>query len=212
MSNTTATPSITFRHLWSQNAALVQLLGLCPLLAISNTVVNALILGCATLCVTVLSELLISLTRHWIPAQTRLPIFVLVIGGLVGMIDLLMETWFFEAHKVLGLFVPLIVTNCIILARVEAFASKNPPHLALMDALITGSGFLLSLLLLGIVREAIGYGTLFRNADTLLGLALPPLQLTPSSYGGFIPALLPVGTFFACALLIVLSNVIKKNE
>ncbi len=190
---------------------LVQLLGLCPLLAITNTVANAVVLGIATMGVVVLSELAISCTRHLIPHSIRLPIFVLVIGGLVGMIDLLMETWFFGAHQTLGLFVPLIVTNCIILARVEVFASKNPPHLAALDAVITGSGFLITLILLGSIREWLGYGTLFRDMGAMLNLPIPTLRLSPSNYTGFIPALLPVGTFFACALLIFLHNLSKPK-
>lgn len=195
-----------FQRVWTENGALVQLLGLCPLLAITSTLVNGFILGCATLFVLLLTEILISCTRHWIPQTMRLPIFVLVIGGLVGTIDLLMETYFYQAYKVLGLFVPLIITNCVILAHAETFASKNPPLPAAVDALITGGGFWVTLVLLGGMREWLGHGTLFRDFETLLNLPVPTLPLNPLGDGGFIPILMPAGAFFVCGFLVFLNK------
>ncbi|WP_416397848.1 electron transport complex subunit RsxE [Allohahella sp. A8] len=154
--------------IWTNNAATIQLLGLCPLLAVSNTVDNALGLGLATLFVLVLSSTLISLLRHHIAAEVRLPAFVLVIASAVTCIDLLMQAYSISLYRNLGIFIPLIVTNCLILARAEAFASRQPVTLAVADAAAMGLGFLLVILVLGSIREWLGV-TL-----QVLVVALPP--------------------------------------
>ena len=150
----TAPAQALLAGLWSNNSGLVQFLGLCPLLAVSNTVINGLGLGIATLAVLLASNLLVSLCRHIIPNEIRLPVFVLIIASLVTSIELLFKAYLFELYLSLGIFIPLIVTNCAILARAEAFASRNSPGKALLDGLAMGLGFLLLLTTLGALRDA----------------------------------------------------------
>ena len=155
--------------LWRNNPGLVQLLGLCPLLATSSSLTNALGLGLATILVLASTNLMISLVRHQVPAEIRIPVFVMIIAAVVTAIEQLMHAYTFALYQSLGIFIPLIVTNCIVIGRAEAFASKNPPLLALFDGLMMGLGFCLVLVALGAVREVIGQGTLFAGAETLLG-------------------------------------------
>ncbi len=193
--------------LWRNNPALVQVLGLCPLLAISNTTVNALGLGLATLLTLVVSNTLVSLIRHWVRPEVRLPVFVLVIASVVTAIELAMNAWLHGLYIVLGIFLPLIVTNCIIIARAEGFASRHDVARAAFDGLMMGLGFALVLLALGMMRELLGQGTLFANAHLMLGewgRGLT-LQVMPENYG-FLLAILPPGAFIALALLIALKN------
>ena len=185
--------------LWSGNAGLVQLLGLCPLLAVSNNAVNALGLGLATLIALLAVELCVSLIRGLSQREVRIPLFVTVIATVVTVIELLMHAWLPALHAVLGLFVPLIVTNCALMGRAEAFASRQPAGKALLDALAMGLGFLLVLLLLGASRELIGQGSLFAGAGRLLGLSA--LEWRPGQQGLLIAAL-PPGAFLMLALLI----------
>lgn len=187
--------------LWSGNAALVQLLGLCPLLAVSTTLVNALGLGLATVLALTATNATIAALRRVTGRDVRLPVFITVIACVVTAIELAMRAWLPALHGVLGLFIPLIVTNCALLGRAEAFASRHDPWRAALDGLAVGIGFLLVLLLLGGLREALGQGSLFAGAGALLGL--PALEWRVWDEGrGFLIASLPVGAFFLLALMI----------
>lgn len=189
--------------LWDNNPGLVQLLGLCPLLAVSNTAINGLGLGLATLLVLVVSGLLVSvLRRSWRP-EIRIPAFVLVIASTVTAIDLAMQAWLHELSRNLGIFVPLIVTNCTILARAEAFASKQPVRASLHDALAQGTGFAAVLLVLGAGREIIGQGTLFDGAQMLFGQAAADWAIPVLPFEqGLLIAVLPPGAFIGLGLLV----------
>jgi electron transport complex protein RnfE len=191
--------------LWSNNPALVQLLGLCPLLAVSNTFATSLGLGITTLLVLTLSNFTISLIRKLLDNETRLPVQILVIATFVTLADLALQYWFFELHQRIGLFVALIVTNCTLLGRAEAFASKNPIASATFDGVMMGTGFLLVLLLMGAVREIIGYGTLFSNLHLLTGLPDLTVHIADT---GLLLAVLPPGAFLTLGCLIALKNVI----
>jgi len=189
--------------LWDSNPGLVQLLGLCPLLAISNSVVNALGLGLATLCTLVLSNTLVSAIRHQLQPAIRLPVFVLIIASAVTSIELLMNAWFHRLYLVLGIFIPLIVTNCIIVGRAETFASRNRILPSLVDGFSHGLGFALVLLLLGAIRELLGHGTLLADAQWLLGPAAKAFTVTLiPHYSGFLIAVLPPGAFLLLGFLV----------
>lgn len=185
--------------LWSQNVGLVQLLGLCPLLAVSSTAVNALGLGLATLLALTATNTAIALIRRLTSAEVRIPAFVMVIAAVVTSIELAMHALLPALHAVLGIFLPLIVTNCAILGRAEAFASRTDPARAALDGFAMGLGFLGVLLLLGLLREGIGQGSLFADAGRLLGL--PWLELDFSAHR-FLIAALPPGAFVLLGLLI----------
>jgi electron transport complex protein RnfE len=174
-----------FRNgLWQENPGLVQLLGLCPLLAVSNTLINGLGLGIATIAVLCATNVLVSITRAWTHHDFRLPVFVLVIASFVTIVELLFKAFVFDLHLALGIFIPLIVTNCVILGRAEAFASRQPALAAMVDGLAHGTGFAVVLIVLGGVREIIGYGTLFANAEHLIGPAGAALKISFSALGG----------------------------
>ncbi|MCG6891559.1 MAG: electron transport complex subunit E [Gammaproteobacteria bacterium] len=198
---------ITRNGLWSNNVALVQLLGLCPLLAVTSTVINGLGLGIATLITLVLSNSIVSLIRGFVRNEVRLPVFVLIIASVVTIIELSMKAMFYELYLVLGIFIPLIVTNCAIIGRAEGFASRNPVGPAALDGLMMGLGFLLVLVLLGGMRELIGFGTLFAHAELMFGDGAKSLMLEiDPDYPGFLLAVLPPGAFFGLAILIVAKN------
>jgi len=190
-----------------QNAGLVQLLGLCPLLAISNSLVNALSLGLATTLVMVAASGAVSGVRNFVPHEIRIPVFVLIIAALVTVIDLAMNAWVHPLYLVLGIFIPLITTNCIVLARADAFASKNRALHSAVDALAMGLGLTLVLVVLGAMRELVGQGTLFSGIDLVFGEAAKTwvLHLLPD-YQGFLLAVLPPGAFIALGLLIAAHN------
>ncbi len=200
--------------LWSNNVALVQVLGLCPLLAVTATTINGLGLGIATTLTLVLSSLIVSLIRNSVKPEVRIPIFVLVIASVVTAIELAMNAYFHELYKILGIFVPLIVTNCAILGRAEAFASKTTPDKAVLDALMMGLGFAAVLVVLGAMREIIGQGTLLTQAHLMFGEAGRMLTITLiEDYRGFLLAILPPGAFIGLGLLVALKNVIdEKNK
>ena len=160
---------ISLQGLWNNNSVLVQLLGLCPLLAVSTSLINALGLGIASMLVLIGSNISVSLVRNWVPKDIRIPVFVMIIAGFVTIIQLLMNAYTFGLYQSLGIFIPLIVTNCVIIARAEAFASKNPIHLSALDGFMMGLGFTLVLVVLGSMRELIGQGTLFDGAHLLFG-------------------------------------------
>ncbi len=210
-----STPAIDISKngLWTNNVALVQLLGLCPLLAVTGTVINGLGLGIATLMTLVLSNSIVSLIRPWLKSEIRIPIFVLIIASIVTTIELIMNAWFHELYLVLGIFIPLIVTNCSIIARAEAFASKNNLVDSALDGLMMGLGFTLVLVVLGGMRELVGFGTLFANAQLMFGIAGETMTITFSeNYSGFLLAVLPPGAFIGLGLLIAIKNIFDKRQ
>ena len=168
--------------MWVNNPALVQLLGLCPLLAVTSTITNALGLGLATLLVLVGSNISVSIVRNWVPKDIRIPVFVMIIAGFVTIVQLLMNAYTYGLYQSLGIFIPLIVTNCAIIGRAEAYASKNPVHLSAFDGLMMGLGFMIVLVVLGAMRELIGQGTLFDAADLLLGPWAQSLRIEVFSF------------------------------
>ena len=193
--------------IWQQNTGLVVLLGLCPLLAVSGTVVNALGLGLATTLTLVFSNLAVSLARHALRPEIRIPAYVLIIASVVTVIQLLMQAWFHDLYRVLGIFIPLIVTNCAIIGRAEAFASRNAPLPSVIDGLATGLGFCLALVALGALREVVGRGTLMSQAGLMFGELGETLQFTLiPDHPGFLLAMLPPGAFIGLGLLIAGRN------
>jgi len=207
---TASSKTILTDGLWHNNAGLVQLLGLCPLLAVSNTVINALGLGLATLVTLMLCNLIVSLVRGVLRPEIRIPAFVLIIASVVSIIDLLMQAWLYDLYRILGIFIPLIVTNCAIIGRAEAFASRNRPWPSLLDGFATGLGFCLALLALGAVREVAGRGSLFSQAHLLFGEVGRNLELQViPGHPGFLIALLPPGAFIGLGLLVAARNAIK---
>ncbi|MEW8026511.1 MAG: electron transport complex subunit E [Candidatus Thiodiazotropha sp.] len=197
--------------LWHNNQALVALLGLCPLLAVSNTAINGLGLGLATTAVLVASNTTVSLIRNFVRPEVRLPVFVLVIASFVTAIELSMNAYFHELHKILGIFIPLIVTNCIIIGRAEAYASKNNLSHSLMDGISIGIGFTLVLLTLGGMRELVGQGTLFDQAHLMFGEAAQGLTIKIENFPGMLIAILPPGAFIGLGLLIMVKNLIDQH-
>lgn len=199
--------------LWNNNIAFVQLLGLCPLLAVTSTAVNGLGLGIATLLVLLASNITISLIRHLVRPEIRIPVFVLIIASFVTAIELAMSAWFYELYKVLGIFIPLIVTNCAILGRAEAFASRHNVSASIADGLAMGIGFTIPLVILGGLREIGGFGTLFSKADLMFGTGAEFLSMTLfDDYQGFLLAILPPGAFIGLGLLIAVKNVIDNRR
>lgn len=203
---------ITLDGLWHNNPALVQLLGLCPLLAVTASVVNSISLGIASIMVLVGSNLTVSLFRNFVPEAVRLPIFVMIIASFVTSIELIMQAVTYELYLILGIFIPLIVTNCVIMGRADAFASKNTVQASIVDGLMMGLGFTVILVLLGAMREALGSGTLFADMHLLFGPIAESWKITlVEDYKGFLFAVLPPGAFVGLGLLIALKNVIDDQ-
>jgi len=199
--------------LWNNNQALVALLGLCPLLAVSNNTVNGLGLGLATLLVLMSSNILVSLIRNHVSDEIRIPVFIAIIATAVTIIDLLMNAYFHTLHGILGIFIPLIVTNCAILGRAEAYASKNTVDKAIVDAFFMGLGFLFILVLLGAMREIIGNGTLFDQAYLMFGENARSWTIDfGEHYQGVLLAILPPGAFIGLGLLIALKNYVDAKK
>ena len=196
---------IAWNGIWKQNTILAQVLGPCPLLAVSTNLVNAVSLGLATIVVMMLSNFAISALRALIPYEIRIPVFILIIAALVTVVDLAFNAFLHDMYLVLGIFIPLIVTNCIVLARVEAFAAKNGLRAATIDGLMMGIGFVWVIALLGAVRELIGQGTLFSGIEMIFP-TLSGIQILPAEYPGFLIAILPPGAFFVLGLLIAGRN------
>ncbi len=198
--------------LWHNNAGLVQLLGLCPLLGVSSSTVNALGLGIATILVLVCSNVSVSLIRSAVTDAVRLPAFVMIIASMTTCIELLMQAYTYELFLILGIFIPLIVTNCIILGRADAFAAKNPVLPSAVDGFMMGAGFALVLLVLGMLRELVGQGTLFANMHLLLGpIAANWTWVVFPDYKEVLFVILPPGAFLFMGLLIALKNVIDSQ-
>ena len=204
---------ISMDGLWTNNPVLVQLLGLCPLLAVTGSVVNALGLGLATVLVLVGSNLSVSLIRNHVSEAVRLPAFVMIIASFVTVAELVMQAFTYELYEILGIFIPLIVTNCAILGRADAFASKNPVLPSVLDGLMMGLGFTLVLILLGGIREVLGEGVLFSNMQLLFGPSAANWQITVfPDYPDFLFAILPPGAFVAMGLLIAIKNIIDAQQ
>ncbi|RKZ48028.1 MAG: electron transport complex subunit RsxE [Candidatus Parabeggiatoa sp. nov. 3] len=198
--------------LWHNNPGFVQLLGLCPLLAVTGTLINGLGLGIATTLILISSNITVSLIRNIVPNEIRIPVFVLVIASFVTAVEMIIKAFYYDLYLALGIFIPLIVTNCSVIGRAEAFASKHPVDKALLDGLMMGIGFTIALVLLGGLRELLGYGTLFSQADVLFGEIAQGLTITViEDYPGFLLAILPPGAFFGLGLLIALKNLIDRK-
>ena len=209
MSNT---KTLVQNGLWANNPVLVQLLGLCPLLAVSSTVTNALGLGIATTLVLVSSNLTVSLVRDYVPKEIRLPVFVMIIAALVTCVQLLMNAYAYGLYLSLGIFIPLIVTNCIIIGRAEAYAAKNKPIPAIIDGLSMGFGMTSVLVILGSLREVLGNGTLFDGADLLLGSWAASMRIELFQVdSNFLLALLPPGAFIGVGFIIAFKNIIDSQ-
>ena len=201
---------IAANGVWKQNTSIVQILGLCPLLAVTTNLVNGVMLSLATIIVMALSGFAVAALRNFIPHEIRIPVFILIVAALVTVVDLLFNANLHELYNVLGIFIPLIVTNCIVLARVEAFANKNPPLQSMFDGVFMGVGMLWTLALLGGLRELIGAGTLFSGIDMVFP-GLQPLQLLPADYPGLLLAILPPGAFILLGGLLAWTNWIEAR-
>lgn len=203
---------IVVQGLWKNNSALVQLLGLCPLLAVTSTATNALGLGLATTLVLVLTNSAVSALRRWVPTEIRIPIYVMIIASVVSTVQMLINAYAYGLYQSLGIFIPLIVTNCIVIGRAEAFAAKNSVPLAALDGLAIGMGATSAMFVLGSLREIIGNGTLFDGADALLGSWAKVLRIevfqtdTP-----FLLAMLPPGAFIGLGLMLAVKYLIDEK-
>ena len=195
--------------LWRENPALVQLLGLCPLLAVSGTVRTAMGLGLTTLAVLTLASFGVSLLRRLLDDDTRLPAQILVIASLVTAADMTLEAFAFDLHQRIGLFVALIVTNCTLLGRAEVFARRNPVASSLVDGFMVGTGFLVVLLVMGAIREVLGQGTLFANLHLLTGLPDMTLHISDTR---LLLMVLPPGAFLTTGCLIALKNFLDGRQ
>ncbi|TRW50088.1 electron transport complex subunit E [Aliidiomarina halalkaliphila] len=199
--------TLTKNGLWENNPALVQLLGLCPLLAVTGTVTNALGLGIATMLVLIGSNVTVSLVRNFVPKEIRIPVFVIVIATFVTLVELLMNAFTYGLYMALGIFIPLIVTNCAIIGRAEAYASKNPWPQAAFDGFMMGLGFACVLVALGAMRELLGQGTLFDGAEMLLGEWARELRIQIVQFDyPLLLAILPPGAFIGMGFLIAGKN------
>ncbi|WP_084616443.1 electron transport complex subunit E [Marinomonas sp. S3726] len=198
---------IIYNGIWKNNPALVQLLGLCPLLAVTSTVVNAIGLGLATLVVLIGANIAVSLIRNYVTDAVRLPAFVMIIASFVTSIELIMQAYTYELYQILGIFIPLIVTNCAILGRADSFAARNPVIPSALDGLMMGLGFMAVLVILGAMRELIGQGTLFSDMQLLLGDVAVNWKIEVfTDYPDVLFAILPPGAFIGLGLLIALKN------
>ncbi|SER20481.1 electron transport complex protein RnfE [Amphritea atlantica] len=198
--------------LWNNNVVLGQMLALCPLMAVTTTASNGLGMGIATLAVMLVSNMLVSMIRGIITPQVRIPVFILLIAAMVTLVDMFLNAWMHELYQVLGLFIPLIVTNCAILGRVESFASKNNVGPSMIDGLAMGIGFTWVLVLLGGMRELFGSGTLFADASLLLGNSFAFIEMTIfPDYGGTLLLILPPGGFICLGLILAGKRVTDRK-
>lgn len=203
---------ISLNGLWKNNPAIVQLLGLCPLLAVTGSVINALGMGLATMMVLVISNSCVSMIRHFASDAIRLPAFVMIIAAAVTCIELLMQAFAYELFTILGIFLPLITTNCAILGRADAFACKNRLLPAAVDGLVMGLGFAAVLVVLGAMREIVGTGAIFANMDLLFGEGAKHWKVVlVQDYTSVLVAVLPPGAFIFTGLIIALKNIIDAQ-
>lgn len=199
--------------LWRNNVVFTQMLALCPLMAVTTTATNGLGMGLATTGVLVASNLVIASLRHWIVEEVRIPVYVLLIAALVSLADMAINAWLHELYKVLGLFIPLIVVNCCVLGRAEAFASRQPVLASAVDGLAMGLGYTLTLTLMGGCREMLGSATLFAHASLLLGQSFVFLETTLiQDYHGFLLMLLPPGGFLALGFLLAGRRLLERRQ
>ena len=196
--------------LWRDNPGLVQLLGLCPLLAVTTSLINGLGLGVATLFVLTCSNALVSATRRWIKQEIRIPIYVLIIASIVTCIELIFKAWFPSLDRSLGIFIPLIVTNCAIVARAEVFASRNSIGASVADGIGMGAGFAILLAALGMFREFVGQASVFSQLNMITGGE--PSNGLSFADSGFLLAILPPGAFFSLALAVALKHYIDEKR
>lgn len=215
MSNSSDSPSyktIFSEGLWNNNVALSQMLALCPLIAVTTSATNGLGMGLATLFVMIAANVIASLLKSFITPQVRIPAFIILIASIVTLVDMWLNAWMHELYKVLGLFIPLIVTNCAILGRVESFASKQPCIPALLDAVAMGLGFIWVLVVVGGVREILGSGTLFSHASLLLGPYFSWMEITiMPDYQGILLLVLPPGGFLVLGILLALKRLLDRS-
>ncbi|UCB31138.1 electron transport complex subunit RsxE [Duffyella gerundensis] len=198
--------------LWKNNSALVQLLGLCPLLAVTSTATNALGLGLATTLVLVCTNSGISLTRRWVPSEIRIPIYVMIIASVVSCVQMLINAYAYGLYQSLGIFIPLIVTNCIVVGRAEAVASKTSVPLAALDGFAIGMGATCAMTVLGSLREIIGNGTLFNGADLLLGPWAKALRIEVVHFDSpMLLAMLPPGAFIGLGMMLAAKYLIDQK-
>ena len=197
--------------IWEQNTSLVQVTGLCPLLAVTTNLINGAMLSLATLLVIAMAGFTVASLRNLIPYEIRIPVFILILASLVTVVDLLFNAHLHELYLILGIFIPLIVTNCIALSRVEAYASKNPPIQSFFDGVFMGVGMLWTLSLLGGLRELLGHGTLFSGIDMVIP-GLKPIQVLPADYPGFLIAILPPGAFILLGCMIAAKNWLEARR
>lgn len=206
------TKDIVVQGLWKNNSALVQLLGLCPLLAVTSTATNALGLGLATTLVLTLTNLTVSALRRWTPAEIRIPIYVMIIASVVSAVQMLINAYAFGLYQSLGIFIPLIVTNCIVVGRAEAFAAKKGPWLSALDGFSIGMGATGAMFVLGSLREILGNGTLFDGADSLLGGWAKVLRVEIfHTDSPFLLAMLPPGAFIGLGLMLAVKYLIDEK-
>jgi electron transport complex protein RnfE len=201
----TETKDIFKNGTWTQNSSLVQMLGMCPTLAITTSLVNGVMLSLATVFVMGMSGFAVSCLRNFIPHEIRIPVFIMIAAALVTIVDLTMAAYMPDMHNILGIFIPLIITNCLVLARIEAFAAKRGPVQSLFDGAFMGVGMMWTLGLLGGLRELIGTGTLFSGIDAVIP-SLNPLHLLPADYPGLLVSILPPGAFIVLACMVAAKN------
>ncbi|WP_237386747.1 electron transport complex subunit E [Xenorhabdus sp. Sc-CR9] len=206
------TKNLFIQGLWKNNSALVQLLGLCPLLAVSSTATNALGLGLATTLVLLSTNIAVSALRRWVPHEIRIPIYVMIIASVVSAVQMLINAFAFGLYESLGIFIPLIVTNCIVIGRAEAYASKNSIYSSMIDGLAMGFGATFALFVLGAIREILGNGTLFDGADLLLGSWAKSLRIEIVHMDSpFLLAILPPGAFIGLGLMLAGKYIIDER-
>ena len=197
---------------WGNNVVFSQMLALCPTLAVTGTATNGLGMGLATTAVLMASNFIVSITRGIITPEVRIPVFVLFIAGIVTLVDMFMNAYVHELYKVLGLFIPLIVTNCAILGRAEAFAFRQPMPSSVLDGMMMGLGFTLALVILGATREVVGSGTLFANASLMFGDMFKVVETTIiPNYSGFLLMILPPGAFIALGFILAGKRIIDAK-
>ena len=211
-SNTPSVGNVMKEGLWGQNVVFAQLLAMCPTMAVTTSGTNGLGMGLATTAVLIVSNILVSMIRHTVSSQVRIPVFVVVIAGLVTVVDMVLNAWMHDLYKVLGLFIALIVVNCAILGRAEAFAVKNGVLISAVDGLAMGLGFTGALTVIGLVREFFGSGTLFSNASGLLGRGFAFVEMTLPGYGGALLMILPPGGFAVLGFLLAGKRAMEARQ
>ena len=211
-SNTPSVGNVMKEGLWGQNVVFAQLLAMCPTMAVTTSGTNGLGMGLATTAVLIVSNILVSMIRHTVSSQVRIPVFVVVIAGLVTVVDMVLNAWMHDLYKVLGLFIALIVVNCAILGRAEAFAVKNGVLISAVDGLAMGLGFTGALTVIGLVREFFGSGTLFSNASNLLGPSFAFLEMKLPGYGGALLMILPPGGFAVLGFLLAGKRAMEARQ